>query len=522
MSLKKFTAFGFELWAILALLGILLGGFSKPATAQASPSTWTKPQDLGSGWFPTIAADGSGRVHVAWSWSKQIRVQLQGTPVPGQLPPGYDQVLYAYTEDGQNFSPVNDIAAFNQNGGSEVTRPYLLIDSHGILHMSYRDVGVFYSQAPVLQADTATAWTNPYPFSSTLVSYYSQVGMDSKGRLHLVYTENVITTFCMACYHVYYSYSDDNGHSWSDKVDISGLPTGSAKPQLLIDKDNNLFVVWEAGNGGAYGQLTDPTTVMYAASYDRGAHWTQPLEFFIPNAIGKNITIGQDGSGNIVVAWLSEPKDQIYYEVSSNEGRSWSKPQAIGNVWGEWSVYPSRLDDLAMATDSAGNIHMALIGRTSSVQKTLDVINLVWDGFAWGKPDVITTLSGDVPEWPRIAISDGNVLNVVWFVRDQAHIWNSDRGNYHVFYSRSLTDAPGATPLAWPTPTPTVTPAPTTIPPTPTPTPINPVIYQTPVDPNLATSVYRDTDDLLSMVKALIPSALILVAVFGFLRWRRR
>jgi hypothetical protein len=47
-----------------------------------------------------------------------------------------------------------------------------------------------------------------------------------------------------------------------------------------------------------------------------------------------------------------------------------------------------------------------------------------------------------VPEWPRVAVSNGNQVNVVWFVRDEAHIWESDKGRYRVWYSKGVASAP--------------------------------------------------------------------------------
>src|SRR5690606_38756987 len=118
------------------------------------------------------------------------------------------------------------------------------------------------------------------------------------GVLHLTYTQNLQTETCRICYHVYYIRSFDDGESWTDPQDISLELTGSAKPQLLIDADQNLHVVWESGMGGSYGQLSDPTTVIYVASYDGGESWSLPYKFdpsrgATTSAMARNITIGE-------------------------------------------------------------------------------------------------------------------------------------------------------------------------------------------------------------------------------------
>ncbi len=492
-----------------------------PVSDSLAQGGWSTPVMLGNGWFPDIAADNTGRVHVVWA--SQVQLRDVATPVPPTpiVLNGYDQVMYAYTQDGIHFSDVNDISAQKQNGGTEATRPTILADPQGNLHLTYREIFLYYSQAPLASADQSTSWRAPYQLNSQNVGYFSRMVRGPDGTLYLVYTENLISQSCMICYHIYFTKSSDNGYNWSLRQDISVLPTGSAKPQILLDNKGNLQVVWEAGEGGAYGQLSDPTTVMYTSSSDKGGHWTSPVEFFLPNGMSKDITIGQDGQGNLVVAWLGMPENKVYYQVSQDEGKSWSQPNAIPGVVGGWNDYPARLDDYSMATDSAGNIHLVLVGKLSETEKTLDVLHLTWNGASWEKPEVITSLSGDVPEWPRLAISLGNQLNVTWFVRDQAHIFNSDQGVYHVWYARGSAQSPAVPAGVYPTPTPGITPTPTAPVYTPTPTPVDPTLGNTPVRVDLAPSIYSEQDKYVSMSMALIPVAAIMLVVLVITRIRR-
>jgi hypothetical protein len=362
------------------------------------------------------------------------------------------------------------------------------------------------------------------------VGYFSSLAADGQGQLHLVFTQNAPNDDCPVCYHVFHRWSHDNGLTWSNLTEISTQPTGAAKPQLLIDGQDNLHVVWEAGIGGAYGQLEDPSTVMYSASYDQGQTWTSSVEFISPNNWAKNISIGLDGDGQLLVAWLALPEDLVYYQVSSDQGRSWSPPRPIPDVWGGHSVFNTALDDYAMATDSAGNVHLALVGRTSSEQKSLSILHLSWDGSSWSSPEAVATLIGDVPEWPQIAVGNGNQLHLVWFVRDQAHIWDSDGQQYTIWYTQGKSSAPAVSPVAWSTSTPT--PEPKVIdPPTPTPTPtltpvptptLDPSVKQILVSPEVTESIYTDNDELLLLLSSLLPALLVVtVAVFVVRIWRR-
>lgn len=503
---------------IAVVAGLLLAGLNVASYAQQGG--WSEPVLMGPGWFPDIAGDATGRAHVAWSSS----VAEIDPNIPSLRPAtrsGYDLIYYRYTRDGVEWSDTFDITAFRQLVGSEVTRPAIIIDQEGIMHMTYRYTTVMYSQARADEAASARAWQKPHPLSVEQVAYFSRIAQDGQGRLHVVFTENVMTVDCPICYHLFYRYSDDNGRNWSIRSDVSGLPIGVAKPQMVIDAQDVIHVVWEAGRGGALGQLSDPTTVMYAASYDRGISWTRPHEFVVADGRAKNITIGVDGNGNLVVAWLALPENTIYYQVSRDQGRSWSQAEPVPGVRGGWAVYNALLDDYTMATDSAGNLHLVVVGRTVDEPRTLELVHLTWNRGFWSEPEVITRLVGDAPEWPRIAITNGNRLHVVWFVRDEAHIFDSDRGQYHVWYSNKTVNAPTIAPGAFPTATPVITVAPSPTPSPPTPTPVDPNLAMLPVSPHAAASIYSEFDEMVMMAGALVPAALLILLVIALVRLKK-
>ncbi len=503
-------------WSLLGLLVMVI--FATTGVSFGQQSDWSQPVVMGPGWFPTIAADVTGRVHLAWASTMTID---QSTSRPGDEYTGYDVVMYAVTEDGIEWDGNYDIVARRQSAGSENTRPSFFADPLGVLHLTYRDTTIYYTQAPVQDASIARSWSSNYPLSVDQVAYFSDVKVDSQGVVHAIFTENVLSPSCPICFRIYYRQSTDNGNNWSIRSDISNLPTGAAKPQLLVDDEDNLHLVWEAGRGGATGQLSDPTTVMYSASYDGGLTWRRALEFAVPDGRAKNITLGQDGRGNLVAAWLALPEDLIYYQVSTNKGRTWSNPEPIANVYGGWGLYTARLDDYHMATDSAGNIQMVAVGRTSEVDESLSVLLLTWNGSSWARPNVITSLMGNVPEWPRIAVSNGNILNVTWFVRDEEHIFDSDQGDYYVWYSRGRSSAPALESVVLPTATITSVPETTPVPPTPTPQPPDPALRLTPITSDLSSTIYSEIDELRTIAASLIPAAIIVLLVLAFIRFRR-
>lgn len=405
---------------------------------------WSEPIPLSSkrpsSWFPDIAVDSNGGVHVVWS----SKVELESQDETERAIDAYDVVMYTYSPNGIDWEEPFDLIAIPATiegvGGYEVTRPSIIFDDEDKLHLVFRRSSVQYSQASLEGIREAANWLEPRQMSSTS-GYYSDIAIDGNNVLHLVYTQNVPTADCPICYHVLYRWSDNDGLSWSNVTDVSLLPIGAVKPQILIDDRGIIHIVWEAGRGGGLGQLGKPTDVRYSASHNGGQLWTLPLEFYIPNGQAANVTISQDGDGQLVVVWLDTINNGVFYQLSSDEGDSWSTPEQIPDVIG----IDSRLDTYDLIMDRAGNIHLVMVGRRESNQLPLELFHLVWMPYedVWTEPEVIASFTGDIPEWPRISLGEGDRLHVVWFVRDKAHVFESDRGRYQIWYAQSQPIDPG-------------------------------------------------------------------------------
>jgi hypothetical protein len=455
---------------------------------------------------------------------------------------GYDTVLYTSTTDGINWTKINDIVAVPQNGiESASTRPAMWIDNSGFLNLSYVSFTLYYTRASIDEAGSAAAWPEPQKLNSGQVAYFSRLLQDTHGQLHLIYTENVISNNCTQCYHLFHRVSANNGVTWSDAVDISADGTGAAKPQIIQDDKGGIFVVWESGTGGGQGQLGGPSVVKFVASYDYGKTWSNAVTLSPTGSQeAKNITIGLDGSGRMVAVWLNVPDDIVSYVVSTDSGKTWSQPHSIDGINGSWSVYSSKLDDYSIVADSSGALHLVMVGQLNAdltptatpIRPTpeptttpLYVLHLTWQNDEWSQPEVITEISGDVPEWPRAAISTGNVLNVVWFVRDQADIWNSDNSHYRIWYARKELNAP-ALPTVMPTIS-TMTPMqPDVAVLTPTLTPATALDISLPTlspDEKLPSkATYSENDYVAILAKSLAPAVLLFVSIGLILLFLRR
>lgn len=508
-------------YALLFLILLLIAMPFRNGRAQISG--WSTPHQFEEhGWFPDIAADPSGALHVAWSHSRYL--DENGDPATVQSAYyGFDVVLYTVSEDGSSWPPANDIAALPQGNinSVEVTRPNLLADVRYNLHMTFRGQNVYYTQSLSEMAALARGWGGLYQLNVNNQGYFSDLAIDRNGVLHLVFTENVVTDECMICFHLYYRQSIDGGANWSIRSDLSNLITGAAKPQILIDASQNIHVVWESGPGGTLGMVNQPVQIMYTVSRDGGMTWVNPRAFTDNTTeIARNPVIASDGSGRLLVAWHNQSDDRLHYTVSPNLGQTWT-PFTLEGIWGERALREATQTGMAMATDSAGNIHWITVGRLTEQEFSWSLLHLTWNGVRWSDPEVIVNRKASAIEWPRLAISRGNQLNVVWFERPLEHLYDANPDFYTIFYSNSTIAAPEVEAPPRPTPVPIITPTPI---PTPVPTPTRalPDLTSAEIVPGTTQMVSSELDDLLILAASLLPATAIIGIIFGWNIYRRK
>ena len=511
-SPKRHLFLGF----ILGCLLLLLGG----RTASAQEGTWSEPVSFGPYWFPDIAADDTGQVHIVWSNSDAF----------------YDMVMYSNSTYGVEWSDPLDVAAYQPLAGSEATRPTILAGPDGALYLSSRLTDIYVSRSSIWTNGTATGWSRP--LAPVGEGYFSRMVLDHTGRLHLFYTQNLPDVVCLLCLRLYATYSDDQGASWNMPIDLSVISNGTAKPQAIVDDQNNLHVVFETGPGGALGRVNEPSAVAYVTSSDRGDTWTMPVTLgpaedappIDAAAAGapievsaRNIAIAARGN-QLVTVWWSAADDLVYYQTSEDTGITWSKARSIPGIFGIWTLVESRLDSYTMATDSADNVHLVMVGRTGAQDKLVRLMHLVWGGRGWSQQTTIRGYTGDMPEWPRLAIGLGNQLHLTWFVRDQASIFLSEAGKYEVYYARGLADSPPIAPVSLSTPTPEAQVAREEIsdPGAAVPTialTLAPAAKTPPPDTLSVEKLRTENDDVLLLLLSLLPATAVLI---GIAIWRRR
>jgi hypothetical protein len=313
------------------------------------------------------------------------------------------------------------------------------------------DENLWFTSAPGQAAADVHAWRSPTRLTRFGQGYFSDLAIDRHGTIHALWTESVKGTWGL-----FYARSTDGGYTWSDATALdTGEPVWWYRAHLTADARGRLHAVWEVidssmGNDSPYGYGTT-LAAGYAISTDGGTSWTrlaftsstavEPYSRLDFPALDKNKkqagpqqpAIGVDGQGRILLVFREPATNHILYRTSS-DGTTWSGPTALPGVR-EGVARPFDIYD--MATDSAGHVHLVLVGYPGT-SSAMSLLHLEWNGQQWSDPQVITT-GPPYPEYPRIAVGEGNRLHVVWFGGNKP---TTDREPVGIWYSTAQTNAP--------------------------------------------------------------------------------
>lgn len=513
---------------LIACLFFLVFGPTVVSFAQQPPggAVWDPPVRIPSpeetsSWFPDLAVDHEGRVHVVWN---ETNHQAMNNPKPGD----YIERVYYSLWDGQRWAPANDIVAPQ----ADIIRNAIAIDAYDTLHLVFGWHDLYYKQAQADEALSAADWTSPRLVNGRGSTYMSDIAV-YQDTLHIVYDDRGAEDGeCPGCADIFYRRSLDRGLTWSAPVALLATGTGSSRAQIEVDKTGVIYLAWDEG----WDRLTgrgDPQYGVYMCSADGGNNWADPTSVSYPNGTSAQLSVGADGQSGVMLVWRTTSPEYpgIYYMWSVDWGESWSPPQTLPNIvarpWG------SPFDVYDMATDSAGHIHLLATGHfspgqgaASDEQSPPGLYHFEWDGHDWSPP--LPVYEGNwYPEYPHLVIDRGNQLHATWFVRKDP--WEVV-APHQVWYAHGQSQSPAESPMAESTllpadepetigtPTPYPTPA---LRPTPT-IALDPDLAQVSAPPGIADSIYTETDDLILLVKSLAPAALVIAAMVIGIRARRR
>lgn len=388
---------------------LVLISTKSPVQAQSTFKLCSKPIKITHtgkyAYTPFVVSDKNDTLYAVWS-ENFSEVQAYDLNL--------DTIYFAQKIDSAWSDPI-DIFASSENGQARVNR--LRIDSRGNLHLVYTEwPGIVYAKTSITTAGNPRDWQSTHIAEN---AWMADIAIGADNVVHMVYI--------LDRKGVFYISSEDGGQTWSSPITIwdasSSAPESSNSVRIEVDNKGILHVAWDI-TAATENQWT-PIGIAYARSVDGGITWKNDFSFS-----GKDDypSIGFDLQGRIHLVWDNTTASMLGrgYTMSTDGGRTWFSPERIFPGFRGTTRWP------AMTLDSAGTLHL-FTSADSQVASGTRIFHSQWENSKWSEPELV---SGNLiaVEGPSVAVSNGNHLDLMAFS------WAEKE--YGIWYVECQTSAP--------------------------------------------------------------------------------
>jgi len=292
---------------------------------------WSAPVNVsntpGGSYWPAIAVDVQGNVHVAWDDST-----------------GGRDILYAMKPaGGAGWTPPENIS---QSPGT-ARFAALATDVVGNVHAVWNDdtsgnAEIYYAMRP---AGTAN-WTVPTVIASTPgTSWAPAIAVDPSGSVHVAWHD-----FTPGPTEIYYAMKPAGG-PWSSPVNVSRTTGASYFPTLAVDSSGMVHLAWYDAIVADYGV---PFEVLYAQKSPDGG-WMPYVNLSRGTGSAEMPTLAVGPGDALHVAWdtTGEPRALLYVHRPAAE-MGWTAPVTVTAI-SSGAQYPAP----ALAAGPAETVHLA-------------------------------------------------------------------------------------------------------------------------------------------------------------------
>ena len=337
------------------------------------PSGWGTPTVVSTestldSYFPSLAVDGDGNVHVAWQ--DLTNYSSAGTDT---------DIFYKYRNATSGAWSNTEVVSTESTWNSQ--SPTLALDGAGNVHVAWFDYtnyggsgddrDIFYKYRNA----TSGAWsiTEVVSTESTLDSYYHSLAVDGAGNVHVAWDDPTNYNSSGTDTDIFYKYRDATSGTWSITEVVSTESTGtSSSPSLVVDVAGNVHVTWDDPTN--YGSSGADRDIFYKYRNATSGTWS------ITEVVSTESTLGSyspslvvDGAWDVHIAWYDYTNyggcgtdTDLFYKRYTNATCTWGTTIVVSTESTGSSTSPS------LVVDGAGNVHVAWPDTTNYTSSGTD------------------------------------------------------------------------------------------------------------------------------------------------------
>jgi hypothetical protein len=410
---------------VAAIAVVLLIAARTPATIEWSAPEHIPSPPLRSAWFPDLAIDSHGRVHVVYCVTDHVLMQQTA----GQPHRQFEDIYYA-RRDASGWSTPIGIGVPQQ----EIYRNALAIDVHDRLHLllDYRpqsSLDVYHRQASADDGFRTTGWQELARRINVHGNSYNNDLVAIGDVVHAVVDDRIGSEPCPTCKGIFYRRSQDGGGSWSEPVVLRPSTTAAQRVHLNADGAGALHATFDDGVPPEGGHGISQFGV-YLLSRDGGTTWSEPTVVEYPDKHNAQMAAAGDARGGVMLVWRTSKDRAIYFQWSTDWGVTWTKPERVPTLAAE--DWHNPYDRYELTADPTGRIHLLAGGVPTEGAQQIGIYELEWDGTRWSAPHPVYVGPG-YAEYPHLVFDSSGGAHATWYVRAEPF---GEKPPHQVWYAR--------------------------------------------------------------------------------------
>ncbi|MBC8275561.1 MAG: hypothetical protein H8E40_11425 [Chloroflexi bacterium] len=235
---------------------------------------------------------------------------------------------------------------------------------------------------------------------STAWESQRKLAIESDGTIHAVYYRTDGSLICQ----IYHAYSSDDGITWTEEQ-VTSASRDQVYTALAVDSQDNLHIVWQDGDEGKMGSGGNPVT--YYRCKNKQVGW-QAAEFISSYATYPAIAVDSNDDVHVVYGTFVYPPgfwgggNGIRWKKKTTSG--WQTEESISSNK-QWTRWP------AIAIDGSDNIHVAWLNDPRAYE---DINYRKRTASGWETEVQVNTELDNVRGKPSIIVDSNDYVHIVW------------------------------------------------------------------------------------------------------------